>query len=204
MIAAEGPDVRACFFGDSFVAGVGDSTGLGWVGRVSSMAQASGVRLTSYNLGVRGQTSCEVAVRVPLESPARLADAEDPRLILSFGVNDTTVRNGRTRASIEEGVTAVRSLIEHATGASCVFLVGPPAVADPQQNEQVGARDQAFREEAERLGIRFVSVFRQTLQDRNWQRELMAGDGCHPDSAGYDLLARLIGPPLVDWLASEG
>lgn len=204
MIAAERLDLRACFFGDSFVAGVGDPTGLGWVGRVSSAARASGIHLTSYNLGVRGQTSCQVVARVPLESPARLGDAEDPRLILSFGVNDTTVRNGRTRVSIEDGVRAIRSLVESAPDVARVFLVGPPAVVDPRQNKLVAARDEAFRKESERLGIRFVSVFRQTMQDSTWQREVAAGDGFHPDEAGYDLLAGLIGPPLVGWLASEG
>jgi hypothetical protein len=49
-------DARACFFGDSFRAGVGDEQGLGWVGRVVARARADGFEVTAYNLGVRRQT----------------------------------------------------------------------------------------------------------------------------------------------------
>ena len=31
-------DLRICFVGDSFVAGTGDETALGWVGRVTATA----------------------------------------------------------------------------------------------------------------------------------------------------------------------
>ncbi|WP_366929047.1 GDSL-type esterase/lipase family protein [Gordonia sp. (in: high G+C Gram-positive bacteria)] len=102
------PDLRVCFFGDSFVAGLGDSTGLGWVGRVSVAARAAGHRLTSYNLGVRRETSVQVVGRIPVEAPPRLLDAEDARLVLSFGVNDTTEVDGRARVSLDETVRAVR------------------------------------------------------------------------------------------------
>ena len=45
-------DLLVCFVGDSFVAVVGDPEHLGWVGRLSAWTEATGQRLTSYNLGL--------------------------------------------------------------------------------------------------------------------------------------------------------
>ena len=65
-------DIRVCFAGDSLVAGTGDETALGWVGRVAAAGIASGLDLTSYNLGVRGATSVQVVRRLAIEARPRL------------------------------------------------------------------------------------------------------------------------------------
>lgn len=197
--AGERPDIRACFFGDSFVAGVGDSSGLGWVGRVTAAARAAGHRLTSYNLGVRGQASTQVASRIAVEAPARWAEADDSRLVVSFGVNDTTRVAGLPRASSEEGLQAIR-LAAQFTTAERFLLIGPPAVFDDAQNELIQERDRAFQAEARRLGVRFVSTFRETADDSTWRHEVEVGDGFHPDAVGYQLLAAVIEPSLLEWL----
>lgn len=46
-------DLRVCFVGDSFVAGVGDPQHLGWTGRIAARTYQAGQPLTSYVLGVR-------------------------------------------------------------------------------------------------------------------------------------------------------
>jgi lysophospholipase L1-like esterase len=55
--------MRICFFGDSIVNGTGDPDCLGWVGRVCGAARKSGVDLTSYNLGIRRDTSADILRR---------------------------------------------------------------------------------------------------------------------------------------------
>lgn len=47
-------DVRVCVLGDSFVAGVGDMSGLGWVGRLAGRAAEKSVALTGYHPGAVG------------------------------------------------------------------------------------------------------------------------------------------------------
>lgn len=197
------PDLRVCFFGDSFVAGVGDSSGLGWVGRVTAAARAAGHRMTSYNLGVRRETSVQVVERIASEAPPRLSDAEDARLVVSFGVNDTSEVNGLPRVSVEEGVRALQAVSQFIV-AERVLMVGPPATADSAQNGRIQIRDRALSREAGRLGIRYISTFQATLVDASWQYEVATGDGYHPDSAGYRLLASLIEPALLEWLAPLG
>lgn len=195
-------DVRVCFFGDSFVAGVGDSSGLGWVGRVTVAARGAGIRLTSYNLGVRRETSAQVVARVPVEAPPRLTGAEDARIVVSFGVNDATDEGEGPRASVEEGVQSIRAAAEFIAPAR-LLMVGPPAVADDRQNVRIEERDRAFAREAVRLGIRYVPTFLASSEDSTWRHQLESGDGSHPDAEGYELLAGLIEPVLLEWLAAD-
>src|ERR1700742_4070022 len=84
-----GPDLRVCFLGDSFTLGTGDDDGLGWVGRVHATERGRGIDLTSYNLGVRGQTGAEIAARAHLEVSERLACKGDRQgVVVAFGTND--------------------------------------------------------------------------------------------------------------------
>ncbi len=68
-------DLRVCFVGDSFVAGVGDPEHLGWAGRLAAGSSRAGRRLTAYNLGVRRQTSRDVSHRWLFECQQRLPTA---------------------------------------------------------------------------------------------------------------------------------
>src|ERR1700761_483562 len=82
-------DIRVCFLGDSFTLGTGDDDGLGWVGRVHATERGRGVDLTSYNLGVRGQTGAEIAARAPREVAERISGKGDRQaVVVSFGSND--------------------------------------------------------------------------------------------------------------------
>lgn len=56
-------DIRICFVGDSFVNGIGDERALGWAGRLCAAANARGVPVTYYNLGVRRNTSKDILLR---------------------------------------------------------------------------------------------------------------------------------------------
>jgi hypothetical protein len=53
--------MRICFVGDSLVNGTGDPVGLGWVGRACAAARRRGHEVTCYNLGIRRDTSADIA-----------------------------------------------------------------------------------------------------------------------------------------------
>ena len=86
--------VRICFIGDSFVQGTGDDACLGWTGRVCSQARRSGHDVTHYNLGVRRDTSEDIARRWRPEAYVRLPAEHPGRLVFSFGANDCAARAG--------------------------------------------------------------------------------------------------------------
>jgi acyl-CoA thioesterase I len=98
-------DHRILFFGDSFVAGVGDPTGLGWVGRVVAASHDAGRPLTAYNLGVRRDTATDVAARWRAEAAARMrCTGARYGLVLGLGVNDMTEEGGRLRVAPDVAV----------------------------------------------------------------------------------------------------
>jgi lysophospholipase L1-like esterase len=194
-------DRRICFIGDSYVAGVGDPSMLGWVGRVAAAAAAEGLSSTSYNLGVRGQTGPQIAERVTLEVPPRLGPADDPRLVVSFGANDTVEVDRRRRATLAESVAAVEHI--HSSVDVPLFVVGPPAVGDVAQNRRLDELDTALRMTAGRLGVPYVALHEVTNASPLWHHEIAGQDGYHPGAAGYELIADTTAPDILRWLRSD-
>lgn len=140
-----------------------------------------------------------ICERLAREVAPRLAHAEEPRIVVSFGVNDTALENGAPRATREDSIRALRR-IHAATGTTELMFVGPPAVHDDDHNERIAALSEALREESTHLGIPFVPCFEGTVDDVVWRRDIREGDGFHPDAAGYGQLATIIQDPLLEWL----
>src|SRR5687767_2146287 len=125
-------DIRICFVGDSFVNGTCDPDYLGWTGRVCLVARQSGYDLTSYNLGVRRDTSTDIASRWRDECLRRLPTSCDGRIVFSFGVNDTTVEHGATRVSTEQSLINTRKVLSTSVSLYPTLMVGPPPIADAE------------------------------------------------------------------------
>src|SRR5512133_2486518 len=128
--ALAGRPMRLCFFGDSFVAGVGDPDHLGWPGRVCASVHARVGAVTHYNLGVRRDTSADVAVRWRLEAERRLPDGEDGRLVFSFGANDCALENGHARVALASSLAHLAAVLDSARRWRPTLMVGPPPVAE--------------------------------------------------------------------------
>lgn len=190
-------DRRICFVGDSFVAGVGDPEHRGWVGRVVAGSHRDGRPVTAYNLGVRRDTSEDVRRRLPAETAARWVEGCDNRLVLSFGVNDTTEVDGAVRVAPERSVANLRGIADDMAAHGIPLLViGPPPVADAEQNDRIEALDALF----EKTVLPYVSVFGALAIERDWMRAVALGDGAHPGAEGYALLTELVLPAWEDWL----
>lgn len=197
------PDVRICFVGDSFVAGVGDEEHLGWAGRLAAHAHRRGSALTSYNLGIRRDTSADILRRIQAECVARLPAGCHAGIVLSFGVNDTMLESGSCRVSAEDSVSHLRELLVRLGRKGWPVLVaGPPAVADPAHNERIAALDALLEAECSRHAVPYASVVHQMQGHETWRREVREGDGAHPGSGGYGALAALLQPAWDRWLAA--
>jgi lysophospholipase L1-like esterase len=195
-------DVRVIFFGDSFVAGVGDDTGLGWVARVVAGAFAAGVPLTAYNLGVRRETSAAVLERWEAEARRRVSPDADCRVVFSFGANDATVENGSPRVSAADSVAGLSQAIAGAARLALpVLVVGPPPANDDDQQNRIIRLSASFAEVAAERGVPYVDVAGALRASSTWRREAEAGDGAHPGREGYALLAELVMEPWLQWLS---
>lgn len=195
-------DLRTLFFGDSFVAGVGDPDGLGWVGRLVGVTFATGVPMTAYNLGVRRDTSADVRARWRAEAAARVTRGSDCRLVLSFGANDATWESGVPRVPSEQSVENLSCILAgaHQLGLP-TLVVGPAPANDVAQHERISALSQAFAICAGRHAVEYIDVVDALRADPTWAREAQAGDGAHPGPAGYERLARLVIPRWLSWIS---
>jgi acyl-CoA thioesterase I len=194
-------DRRVFFVGDSFVAGVGDPGHLGWVGRLAARSQLEGAPLTAYNLGVRRDTSDDVCRRWPSEVAARRARGCDERLVVSFGVNDTTVENGTQRVDPARSVANLQAVFRGAAAAGLrLLVVGPPPVDDPEQNGRIETLSERFRATCAEVSVPYVGVFGALVAEPRWMSEVRRGDGSHPGVGGYELLADLVLPEWRTWL----
>jgi acyl-CoA thioesterase-1 len=192
------------FFGDSHTVGVGDTDGLGWVGRVAAAGLQEGIPVTSYNLGVRGETSADVAARWRAEARPRLPSEGDPRVVLAFGVNDVSVNGGSPRCSEEQSLLSLEEVLLGAQGLGLRrFVVGPAAVEDEAENDRIAELSYAYRILCARHRVPFVPLVEELRESEVWRREIAAGDGAHPGAAGYAEVARLVlEAGWIDWLRS--
>jgi lysophospholipase L1-like esterase len=195
-------DLRLLCFGDSFVAGVRDPRGQGWVGRVVEAAHTAGRPLMAYNLGVRRETSVEVAVRWRFEAMPRLLAGADCRAIFAVGANDTTVENGTVRVPPDRSCMALGKMLDQAAALNLpVAVAGPPPAGDAEQQARVVSLSDAFAELCATREVPFWPVAETLLASRTWIDEAAASDGAHPAAGGYDLLARtLLDGGLLAWL----
>lgn len=194
-------DRRIFFVGDSYVAGVGDPEHRGWVGRLAERAQRAGAPITAYNLGVRRDTSDDICRRWTDEVAVRRGAGAQERLVVSFGVNDTSRFGHGTRVAAERSVANLRTLLgDAATARLPALVVGPPPVADRAQNRRIAALDERFGRTCAETRAPYVAVFAALRSEPRWMDEVSAGDGSHPAAAGYGLLTDLVEPVWWEWL----
>jgi lysophospholipase L1-like esterase len=184
-------DQRVCFFGDSFVQGTGDPTGLGWVGRVVSAANAEHFWLTAYNLGIRRETSQELRARWEHEAGLRL-DGHTGRVVFSFGANDTTLENGLVRVSLQQTLQNARAILAEASARYPTFMVSPPALPDQHQNLRLSRLISELEDVCQEFNVPFLNMFQPLSSNITWMREASLGDGFHPAANGYSAYAELV------------
>lgn len=187
--------MRICFFGDSFVNGTGDESGLGWVGRVCASARRTGCNLTPYNLGIRRDTSLDIAARWRAEAERRLPPAEDGRLVFGFGTNDgaTDDGTGQARVSAARSLAAAEAILSKAKTWKPVLMIGPlPVGGDAAADRRIAALSDDLGRLCARLDVPYRAVFADIAGRDLWRREAEANDGSHPNAGGYAFLAELI------------
>lgn len=193
---APSADRRVYFVGDSYVVGIGDPERRGWVGRVADRSDRDGLPITVYNLGVRRDTSDDIARRWASEVGARRVAGSEDRMVVAFGVNDAAAA-----LPAERSVANLRAVAREAVTLRLpVLIVGPPPVEDGAQNRRIGALDTRLAAAAAELGLPYVGVYAALAADPRWTGEVERGDGSHPGAQGYALLAELVAPTWRRWL----
>nr|WP_313940896.1 MULTISPECIES: GDSL-type esterase/lipase family protein [Calothrix] len=184
--------MRICFLGESFVNGTGDLECLGWTGRICVNAQKKGHEITYYNLGVRRETSTELRNRWHREATYRLPKECDGRVVFSFGVNDTTIENGKTRVAVEDSIDNIHNILSQAQQLYPVLMVSPPPCTDEAQNQRIANLVQEFGLVCQELNIPYLNIFQYLQKSTIWREEARNYDGAHPRACGYEEFAQLV------------
>jgi lysophospholipase L1-like esterase len=185
-------DLRICFIGDSYVNGTGDPECLGWAGRLGTSARRAGHNLTCYNLGVRRETSADVARRWRAECECRLPATTENHVVFSFGANDVTIENGARRVPEQDSLAHLRATLDAAKARYRTLVIGAPAVPDDAHNARLARLSERMAEVATQMGIPYLALFPYTVNDAQWMDEVRANDGAHPRAAGYAKIAALV------------
>lgn len=190
------PEVRICFVGDSFVNGTGDPEYLGWTGRISVNANKKGYDITYYNLGIRRETSTDIVKRWLPEVSVRLPKDYDGRVVFSFGLNDTTRENGKTRVEPQKSIENAYRILSEAKQLYPILMVGPAPYAeqeDPQRYQKTTDLSQQFALVCQELNVPYLDVFPILEKSTIWIDEARANDGVHPKAGGYAEFAQIVG-----------
>ncbi|MFB2837559.1 GDSL-type esterase/lipase family protein [Floridanema evergladense] len=185
-------NVRICFVGDSFVNGTGDSECLGWTGRICSAAIELGHDVTYYNLGIRRETSADIAARWLAEVSRRLPENCDRRIVFSFGVNDTTIEDGKPRVELTKTLENTQQILSIAKTSFSILMVSPPPITEVEQNSRIEALSQELAVICEQLNVPYLDVFTPLQKSEVWLKEVAANDSYHPKAAGYSEYANLV------------
>jgi acyl-CoA thioesterase I len=180
--------MRILAFGDSFMLGAGDPYHLGGVGRTV----LGRTDVTLYNLGVRRETSGDIAARWRREAAVRMGTDEPLRIVFSFGVNDCAMEDDDLRVGPVETLKNAQTILAEAATLCPVLLVGPPPVPEPLQRARIASVGDALRILAGQLGVLYIDVFTALRQSGVWEAEASEGDGAHPGSDGYQQMADLV------------
>jgi acyl-CoA thioesterase I len=194
--------MRLCFIGDSLVNGTGDPTGLGWVGRVSAAARRRGHDLTCYNLGIRRDTSADIARRWQEETARRLPPGIDGRLVFSFGGNDCVRENAAPRIPQDAALANARAILGGAKARHPTLMLGPAPLPPEDADARIAALSRALSRLCGELAIPYLDLHTPLAAIGLWRLELAIGDGAHPGAAGYALIADLVEgwPAWREWL----
>ncbi|MCW8932575.1 MAG: GDSL-type esterase/lipase family protein [Gammaproteobacteria bacterium] len=199
-------DIRICFVGDSFVNGTGDETTLGWTGRVCAEAIDKGFSITTYNLGVRRNTSHDVLLRIKNEVSLRLSDEQsqsyDARVVISLGVNDTVIENGKRRLSEQESIDNLTQILKFMTAKFKVIIIGAPPVDDDEHNTRIQSLCEQIKLLAKAFDVPYIDLFNALVDDKEYKEEIINNDGAHPKANGYSKLASIISCSELWWFSN--
>ncbi len=203
-------ELRICFVGDSITHGTQDDTALGWPGRLVAKARRRGHDLSHYNLGIRRDTSRDIAGRWKAECEARLPSTSPGAIVFSFGVNDMACdKDALFRVAPSDSHKIARSIIAEAAGRWPVLWISPVPIGrggaghaqcaawqleEDYQDKRLAQLVPHYAEVAAELNVPYLDLFTPLTRSRSWRWALEAGgDGVHPSARGYALMAKSIG-----------
>lgn len=200
---------RVLVFGESITLGCWDTEG-GWVERLKREAFRRTVesegknKIQVFNLGVPSDTSLKILNRMENEIQARQSDSWGLKIVLSFGINDSRIKDGINQISIENFKNYSNLILQKAKKyTNDIIVVGTPSLGEPKilvktfefVDEQVRNYDMALEQLCKNQDIPFVNLRTSFMAVNN---DLHVYDKIHLNSAGHELIQQVVRPYLFN------
>ena len=213
---------RILVFGDSIVFGNWDEQG-GWVDRLKSFFMKESLNNSDYyymvyNIGVSGDTSCELLERFEYEVKHRLWEREETGekeeiiIILSMGKNDAAFVKSKNsfNISINDFATNIKQLLIIAKKYSVkIVFVGPAFVDETRtiptkwdsnieyRNNNIEEYNEVIKFVCNENKIHFINMYEEF---KKLDYKSLLEDGVHPNSVGHKKIFEII----RDYLSKKG
>jgi hypothetical protein len=90
----------------------------------------------------------------------------------SFGVNDTNVEDGISRVSTKQSLINVRKMLSTSLSLYPTLMVGPPPIADADQNRRTQYLAAQVRLVAADVGVPYLDVYSSLERSAAWMHEV--------------------------------
>ena len=207
--------LKVVALGDSLIYGFGDFVGGGWVERLRrEWMSPQGAGHVLYNLGVRGDRTEQVTIRLEQEFNCRgeLRNRVPDLILLSVGVNDSA-RLGKPSGKLYTDFDSFRQQMAHlldvARNLCPVLFIGMTPVDESKMPfmdclyynhfDQYRYKEATLQTCQER-GIPYLDIFDLWLsRGTDWIDTQLGEDGLHPNVTGYQTLyADIMAWNLID------
>lgn len=198
--------------GDSLTRGTGDATGKGYVGAlIDSLEEKSNQKIFLSNLGIKGQTSAQLAGQVKQQEVQRQVKTADV-ILITIGGNDL-FRGGQALANLDteevqkseekylQNLNSILTNVSSVNAEADIFLIGlynPFIELDDAELTSKIVRDWNF-ESAEVSAKYPKTVFVPTFDLFQLKVDnYLYTDKFHPNAEGYQLIAERVAS-LITW-----
>ena len=196
--------LKVVALGDSLIYGFGDFVGGGWVERLRrEWMSPQGAGHVLYNLGVRGDRTEQVTIRLEQEFNCRgeLRNRVPDLILLSVGVNDSA-RLGKPTGKLFTDFNSFRQQMAHlldtAQNLCPVLFIGMTPIDESKMPfmdclyynhlDQYRYKEATLQACQER-GIPYLDIFDLWLsRGTDWIDTQLGEDGLHPNVSGYQTL----------------
>ncbi|MEM7592009.1 MAG: GDSL-type esterase/lipase family protein [Cyanobacteria bacterium P01_A01_bin.83] len=196
--------LKVIALGDSLIYGYGDFVGGGWVERLRRQWMSpQGAGHVLYNLGVRGDRTYQVSLRLEQEFNCRgeLRNHVPDLILLSVGVNDSArigKPTGKPFTELDQFRQHVEHLLDVAQNLCPVLFIGMTPVDEtkmPFMNCLYYSHLDQYRykeatlQACQQRNIPYLDIFDLWLsRGTSWINTQLGEDGLHPNVSGYQSL----------------
>ena len=197
--------LRLAFLGDSITIGDGDALARGWPSRLCEISQSNPENIQCYNLGVGGDTISGLKARASSELGVRFAGRDGRGTVVMIGVNDAlraAAEVGKVPIEMNVMQSQLTNILRDAQVYGAVLVVEmAPVLSDLERADggrgsvvlmHIEQINRSLKAVCESMNIPLLKLTQELYVNPKFIKALEDGDGLHPSSDGYDLIAMSI------------